>query len=630
MARSRGLGGRSTYSARPSTIPRPIDVAAVRPYARFLENGMTVRMHQNVAMRIALVLLTISSPVVRGQSVSTPAHVLAARRASAMHAAPDAIILIRSRSAEMTGNADGMRQAATFYYFAGLPNAIGAVLALDARRNESWLFVPDPGSLSGGFGGVFHAPYGYVAAGSQTAAATSIEHVGSWSELDVFLARRLSEDSTLVLRGPFRADPDGGRFSPPVAAGQNESAMWQYALHTRFPRAAFGDMRRVSAARTVKDSAEIAIMRRVAETSAAALRAGLASLKPGRRQRSAEVDVLAACVAGGAEGISFWPWVMTGPNSSIVQALQSLADVRFLDRTMGAGELARVDVGCAREGYEGDVGRTAPVSGRFDVGQREGWELLVAAYRAGLAAMRPGRSARDVLDAFRAAVEKQRPSLRTAFGKRTAEVALARGGLDGVELHGVGIESAEFLIDTLRAGNVLAFEPILTVDGVGLYLEDMILITNTGAEVLTKGLPYSAAEIERAVQGRRRDSADDQLREATQEYAARVAAMDNAAIAALFTTDGEMVVVGQPSVRGRDAIRRHLETFKEFHVEMELLTADTVAARGNSGRVEGTYRQRVRVPAGDVVEVHGTYVAEWMRERNSTWHIRRVLTTPQQ
>ena len=453
---------------------------------------------------LTLTLMTVLSAETQGQIVSSPsASALAARRLRAMHSSPDAILLFRSHSTEMLENADGLRQSANFYYFTGLTNVIGAVLALDAPRNESWLFVPEPGALADGFASLFHAPYGYVAPGPETAASLGIDHVVPWTEIDVFLARRLAEDSTLVLRGPFRPDTAGARLLPAVAAGQSEAMMWQRALHSRFPRARFGNARAAVALRTVKDSTEIAILRRVAESSVAALRAGLASLRPGRHQRDAEIDVLAACVRSGADGISFWPWIMTGPNSSIIQAIQSLADARFLDREMRAGELARVDVGCARESYEGDVGRTAPVSGRFDSGQREAWEMLVAAYRAGLSAIGPGRTTREVIAVFRGEIEKRRPSLSTVFGKRTAAAALEREGLEWVELHGVGIQSAEFLGDTLRAGNVLAFEPILTVDGVGLYLEDMILVTDTGAEVLTKGLPYSADEIERAVRAGR-------------------------------------------------------------------------------------------------------------------------------
>ena len=461
-------------------------------------------MPARLASCLALILIFAPNAKALGQTPTSPSTAtLVARRKAAMQSLPDAIILFRSRATEMPENADGLRHSANFYYFTGLTNLLGAVVALDARRNESWLFVPEPGTLTGGFARLFHAPYGYIAVGAPTAASLGINHVVPWTELETFLAKRLAEDSTLVLRGPFRVDTSMAYFPPAVAAGQSEAQMWQRTLQSRFPRARFGDGSAAVGLRAVKDSTEIAIMRRVATSSASALLAGLASLRPGRRQRDAEVDVLAACVRSGADGISFWPWIMAGPNSTILQAIQSLADARFLDREMRAGELARVDVGCARESYEGDVGRTAPVSGRFDAGQREAWDLLVAAYRAGLAAIRPGRTTREVLAVFRGEIERRRPSLRTAFGKRTASVALEPGGLQWTQLHGVGIEAAEALGDTLRAGNVLAFEPILTVDGVGLYLEDMILVTATGAEVLTKGLPYSASAIERAVRAGR-------------------------------------------------------------------------------------------------------------------------------
>jgi Xaa-Pro aminopeptidase len=219
-------------------------------------------------------------------------------------------------------------------------------------------------------------------------------------------------------------------------------------------------------------------------------------LRAGRRQREAELDVLAACVNAGASGVSFWPLLMTGPNSNLELGLNALADYRFLDRSMKVGELSRVDVGCAQEHYEGDVGRTAPVSGVFDEGQSEAWNLLIASYRAGLRAIKPGLTPEDVFAVSKREAERIRPTLRTRFGKRTADLLLAPAGTADWALHGVGISSSEWNPDTLRAGNVLAFEPNLVVDGVGLYLEDMVLVTRTGAEVLTTGLPYTAKEIE--------------------------------------------------------------------------------------------------------------------------------------
>lgn len=410
-----------------------------------------------------------------------------------MQASTDGILLVRARSNVMTEYETGFRQDPAFYYLTGLENAVGALLALDARRHESWLFVPDSGKLLG-FGASMRAPYGYVAPGRETAARLGIEHVVLWEEFGPFLDRRLAEDTTLVIRGPFR----GAEGSPAALVGQDEFAGWESTLRARWPRArlALAPNRRL---REIKDSGEVAALRAVAASSSTALRAGLAALRPGRRQRAAEVDVLAACIAAGAEGISFWPWIMTGANSDIANAVQSLADYRYLDRVMRAGELARVDVGCTQQRYEGDVGRTAPVSGRFTVDQREAWDMFVAAYHAGLAAMRPGRAVSEVFAAWQGEFERRRSSLKTPFGRRTAEIALSAEGTRTWQIHGVGIASAEGRGDTLRAGQVVAFEPILTVDGVGLYLEDMILVTSTGVEVLTTGLPYSATEIEKAM-----------------------------------------------------------------------------------------------------------------------------------
>ncbi|HEY6120669.1 MAG TPA: aminopeptidase P N-terminal domain-containing protein [Pyrinomonadaceae bacterium] len=447
--------------------------------------------------RLIILLFLLMASILRAAAQDKPSTTtFRARRDRAMQTAPNALVLVRSRSSAMADNQDGFRQDAAFYYLTGLENAAGALLLLDSRRHESWLFVPPPGQLRR-FGGLMHPPYGYVEAGPTSAERLGLDHVVFWDEFAAFVDRRLAEDPELTLLGPFSS----GTFSTPPAAltGHNEVRLWESALRARWPKAQFGPMPDPIALRAIKEADEIAALRRVATSSSAALRAGIAALRPGRRQRDAEVDVVAACVRAGAEGVSFWPWVMTGSNSDIASAIQSLADYHFLDRTMRAGELARVDVGCAQNHYEGDVGRTAPVSGRFDQGQREAWDMFVAAYHAGLETMKPGRTSKDVFAAWQGEFKQRGRQLRTSFGKRTAEVALSAEGAKFWQMHGVGLQNAEGLIETLTPGQVLAFEPILTVDGVGLYLEDMILVTPGGAEVLTKGLPYTSFEIEAAM-----------------------------------------------------------------------------------------------------------------------------------
>ena len=431
-----------------------------------------------------------------GSQLAPTATTLRARRDRLMQAAPDALILVRSRSTIMAENETGFRQNAQFYYLTGLENAIGALLVMDSRRHESRLFVPASGQLPR-IGSLMRPPYAYVESGPATAGRLGLDQLANWVEFAPFVDRRLAEDPTLVIRGPFSNDKPSA--TPAVLVGKDEGAAWETVLRTRWPQAQFGSMPDARALRAIKDADEVVALRRVALSSSAALRAGLAALRPGRRQREAEVDVVAACVRAGADAISFWPWLMTGSNSDVQMALQSLADRRFLDRRMRAGELARVDVGCAQDNYEGDVGRTAPVSGRFDPGQREAWDLFVAAYRAGLDSIKPGKTSKDVFAAWQREFQRRRPQLRTTFARRTAEIALSKDAEKFWQMHGVGVESAEGLIDKISVGQVFAFEPILTVDGVGLYLEDMILVTPSGAEVLTKGLPYTSFEIEAAM-----------------------------------------------------------------------------------------------------------------------------------
>ena len=120
----------------------------------------------------------------------------------------------------------------------------------------------------------------------------------------------------------------------------------------------------------------------------------------------------------------------------------------------------------------------------------------MAGYRAGLKALRAGVTRAEVTAASRAEIARQ----RDAFADENAR-AVARQMLDetaGVDwhLHGVGIESGETALETFEAGTVFAYEPMFSFGPDAYYLEDMIVVTETGYEVLSTGLPYTADEIE--------------------------------------------------------------------------------------------------------------------------------------
>ena len=380
-------------------------------------------------MRSTIVLLVIGSLLLGASEVATRqvdgAAAFRTRRERAIDGAPGSLLLVPARPQPMAEGEFAFRQDPSFLYLTGLANAVGALLVLDTPRRESWLFVPGPGELAG-FAALMHAPSAYVPVGADSARELGLDHVVAWSEFGPFVDRRLADEAGVVLRGPFAADaaPAGA----PELVGQSHARLWERSLRERFPRARFGPSPNAAALRSLKTAGEIAVIRRVASASSQALRAALTGIRPERRQREVETEVAAACVRAGAEQVSFWPWIMSGPNANFEQAVQSLADAGFGDRQMRAGELARLDVGCTQERYSGDVGRTAPVSGRFDDAQREAWDLFVAAYRAALPALRPGATSAAVFTAWQAEIRRREPGLRTPLGRRTAQIALAPKG----------------------------------------------------------------------------------------------------------------------------------------------------------------------------------------------------------
>lgn len=420
------------------------------------------------------------------------------RRQEAMRRLPDGILLLPASPFVFDGDQlylPAFQQNPTFFYFTGLSASPGSVLAVDGPRSRAVLFAP---AKLPRFDSMI--PNARIAAGHDSADRLGIDDVLDRKELAPWLTRRQDETPGLLLYAPGVSEGPPG--FPLDAALDHPSAAWDHALAELWPA---GRLRSSDAAvgelRAIKSPAEIDAMRRVGTASAAALKAGLGALSPGRPQREAEAAVVSACIAAGGEGHSFWPWVMAGENGAFPRPFESLVDYRHLNRRMAAGELARVDVGCDVDHYKGDVGRTGPVSGRFDAGQRETWELLVGAYRAGLALFRDGAKRDDVFAASLAEVRRRQPALKTPLGRHAAEVLLGPDGLKWWGIHGVGLEGAEGAPGVLGAGMVVAFEPIFVVDGQGFYLEDMIAVTQDGHEVLTKGLPYTAEEIERAVRG---------------------------------------------------------------------------------------------------------------------------------
>ena len=119
-----------------------------------------------------------------------------------------------------------------------------------------------------------------------------------------------------------------------------------------------------------------------------------------------------------------------------------------------------------------------------------------------------------------------------------------------------------------------------------------------------------------------------EVRAALARYNELLAQMDSRGIAAMYTADGEMSEPGQPATQGRDSIRTFLDSFAGYHVEENAMTSDTIVVRATSLVQSGRFSQRVRMPDGTEVRPRGSFTAEWVRESDGQWRIRRMHSVP--
>lgn len=432
---------------------------------------------------VVLWLLTLPQPT-HGQTLTSEVQ---DRRERLAQRLPDGLIILPARWDLKTMEQPSWIQEPAFAYFTSLTSAPGAILLIDSPAERSVLFSgPTPESFG------LPIPDLNLQNRDDWAAQSGVSAVLPQAAFETYVQSRMREGvSKIYLDRPRRELPSEVPTGMLQVSGFHR--LWEQSLSHAFPGAQF-----LSASQAIDDLTwtksprEIEQLRINAAYSAKALIAGMHAIREGATQRQAEGHVVSGCLEAGAEGPSFWPWVMTGRNAQLQRVVKSFYDYSHLNTTFQAGELVRVDVGCMAGGYGGDVGRTVPVSGRFSKDQEVVWDALVAGYLAGIEAMKAGKTLPHIFEASRAGIR--------AWGDAhpgNEEIVRAMASDTGVDwhIHGVGIESAEPVGTQLEEGSVIAFEPMYSDQNDAYYLEDMILITRTGAEILTTGLPYRAFEM---------------------------------------------------------------------------------------------------------------------------------------
>lgn len=318
----------------------------------------------------------------------------------------------------------------------------------------------------------------YLTGFSGTAGAALL----SPAALDLVVDFRYYEQATYEAPGAHRLLVEGSRYEAAIAEAVRAAGVRRLALeadhvtvaeHMGLTGALPGvdlipSRGLIEVVRAIKDDHEIALIRQAAAITSEAVAEALAGIRVGMTERALAATVEAGMRARGADGTAFPTLVASGPRTA-------LPHPRPGDRPFAAGDWILVDAGALLGGYRADMSR-ALVLGHPTVAQTAAWNAVRAALAAGIAAIRPGIEAGAVDEACRAVLRER--GFARLFGHDAG--------------HGVGLDLHETprlaagSEDDLEAGMIVTVEPGLYEPGVGgVRLEELVLVTSEGAELLT-------------------------------------------------------------------------------------------------------------------------------------------------
>lgn len=262
--------------------------------------------------------------------------------------------------------------------------------------------------------------------------------------------------------------------------------------------------------RVYKDLEEITIMKKSAAIIAQAQLQAMRTCRPNIREYELEAEVLRECVKNGARFQAFEPVVAGGANTCTLHYIKN-------DEMLDDGWLVLVDIGAEYEFYASDITRTYPVNGHFNKEQRAVYQAVLDTQLALLKYIKPGVRWNELQQFSEKMITEKLLDLGLLSGNleklitdKACKIFYMHnfGHLIGLDVHDVGWYKNEESWRMLEPNMVLTVEPgiyisknIKNVDSkwhnIGVRIEDTVLITENGCEILTKGVPKTIDEIEK-------------------------------------------------------------------------------------------------------------------------------------
>jgi Xaa-Pro aminopeptidase len=414
-----------------------------------------------------------------------------------MHAAggglaviPTAPERIRNRDTTFPYRADSY-----FHYLTGFPEPEAVLVFIAGEHPQSILFCRDKDIDKEIWDGFRHGPEGAREAFG-FAAAHSIK------EFDAKLAELLADQPALW----FSLGHDSAWDARITAALNTVRA--QTRSGKRAPAILHDVRTTLDEMRLVKDGHEIALMQQAARIAGAAHRRAMCFTAPGKFEYEVEAEFLHEFRRQGSQYPAYTPIVAGGANACVLHYVDN-------NRALKDGDLLLIDAGCEVDGYASDITRTFPVNGRFSAPQVDIYELVLDAQTAAIAAIRPGA---NFLDPHNAAVR--------VLAQGMIDMKLLEGSVDaviesetykrfymhrtshwlGLDVHDAGEYRVGEIWRALTPGMALTVEPGCYIRpgddvpeafwNIGVRIEDDVLVTATGCDILTLDTPKKIADIE--------------------------------------------------------------------------------------------------------------------------------------
>ena len=267
--------------------------------------------------------------------------------------------------------------------------------------------------------------------------------------------------------------------------------------------------------RIYKSAAEIQLMRQAAEISANAHLRAMQRVRPGMLEGELEAELVYEFMRNGAPAAAYPSIVGGGENACVLHYVNN-------NCVLNAGELVLIDAGCEYEHYAGDITRTFPVDGRYSAAQKEIYNIVLAANLAAIDLCRPGEHFNAPHEAAVEVMVEGLIELGILHGD--ADELIADGSYLlfsphksshwlGIDVHDVGDYRFHDEWRPLEPGMVLTIEPGIYISrgtasaqvpeqyiGIGIRIEDDVLITHYGCDVLSKSIAKETSAIELLMQ----------------------------------------------------------------------------------------------------------------------------------